>query len=129
MSGHEPSVGHLGHAVKSDCLLQGFDGRVRSTEALLQFGQAQVGVEGAAVQVGSDRLGPQVLGVGGEVAAVAVDGGAQGFARGAVVARPGCGGERDLEVPQVAGNGAGFGPVDLAGLDEDLEVGVTDASR
>ena len=73
VEGHEPAVGLLGVAVHVDDPLQDGDGGVGVAGVVLEFGEAEVGVDGAAVEVLADRFHPPLRAAGQQVALVGVD--------------------------------------------------------
>ena len=85
---HEPPIGLLGVAVEVDGPLQGVSRGVGVSAVIFELGQAEVGVEGPAMEVLADRFDPGVVASLEEVAAVRVDGLAQ-CGSGLVVSGPG----------------------------------------
>ena len=67
--------------------------------AVVELGQAELGVEGSAVEVLADRLDPGVADAGEQVAPVGLDGPAQRHPGRLVVAGSGGVAERGLERP------------------------------
>jgi len=116
VKGDEPAVGLLGVAVQVDDPLQGVDGGVGMAGVVFELGQAQVGIEGPAMQVLADQLDPGVVAARQQVAPVGVDRSAQCLAGRLVVGGSGGLGEGTLEVPQIAGDLRRVGPVMLADL-------------
>ena len=86
MEDHETAVGLLGVAVELDRPLQGADRSVAVAGVVVELGEAQVGIEGPAVQVLADRLDPGILRSVEQVAPVGIYGTAQRLAGGLVVA-------------------------------------------
>jgi hypothetical protein len=64
LEGHETSAGLLGIAVERNDLLQHLAGGAGSSGLLLELSQAEMGVDGAAMQVLADRLDPQIIRAG-----------------------------------------------------------------
>ena len=128
VEGHEPTIGLLGIAVEVDGPLQGVSRGVGLSGVVFELGQAEVGVEGSAVEVLTDRFDPGVVASLEEVAAIGVDGLAQ-CGSGLVVGGPGGICEGRLELPQVAGDLGRARLVVLAGLGEHVESFVAGTSE
>ena len=129
LEGHEPPVGLLGVAVEADDRFQDVDRRVGSAGVLFKLCQAEVGVDGTAMQVLSGGFDPGVVEPGEQVAAVGVDRSCQRRSGLVVVLGIGRFAERSLEVPEVAGDLGRVGPVVLASLLQHLEVGAIGAAE
>jgi hypothetical protein len=67
---HESAVGLLGIAVELDSATEYLLGGVERAELLFQFGEAEVRVEGPAMEVLADRLDPSVVGVLNQLAPI-----------------------------------------------------------